>query len=395
MKHSPSLRDPVLQHKRVREHGGIIDLSSHGKIILEGADRASFLHGLVTSDVKKLREGEGARSVMTSSKGKMIAELSQFVLKDRIFLEMEREHVEKVMAILDRYHFIEDVSFKEVSEEYGVAGLHGPEAGALVVDLVREEEISLLLPDPRQGSSVARFLSSLPLYSVIPGTSHENQIFLTTENLTGEEGFNLFAPSRGFSLLYRKILQLGEERGLFPFDHEALETLRIEAGIPRFGMDMDENTIPIEARLDDAISYTKGCYLGQEVLARLHYQGHVNRLLTGLIQQSESNQESRSSLLVPARGDKIFSAGSDEATPPQEIGWITSACLSPTLEKVIALGYVRREWANPGVPLMIGISFRRPSASAQSSEPLSGQETSGRQASFLTTSLPFVHRDAP
>src|SRR5262249_20654577 len=118
---------------------------------------------------------------------------------------------------------------------------------------------------------------------------------------------------------------------------EMLDTARIEAGIPVYGRDMTEETIPVEANLEAALSYTKGCYIGQEVIARIEARGHVNRKLTGLLLSGES---------LPEPGATIVS-------PQREVGWITSAVCSPARQQNIALGYVRREVLAPGTPLEV------------------------------------------
>ena len=118
---------------------------------------------------------------------------------------------------------------------------------------------------------------------------------------------------------------------------ETLDVARIEAGIPIYGCDMTAETIPIEANLDAAISYTKGCYIGQEVISRIEARGHVNRKLVGLLLQEE---------VLPEPGATI-------ASPQREVGWITSATFSPARQQHIALGYVRREVLTPGTPLKV------------------------------------------
>ena len=118
---------------------------------------------------------------------------------------------------------------------------------------------------------------------------------------------------------------------------QALETLRIESGKPRFGVDMTEATIPVEANLLEAISYTKGCYIGQEVIARIDARGHVNRQLAGLLLGEAE---------LPEAGSKLFS-------PDREVGWITSTAWSPAMAQAIALAYVRRGFLEPGTALQV------------------------------------------
>ncbi|HLG22542.1 MAG TPA: glycine cleavage T C-terminal barrel domain-containing protein, partial [Candidatus Manganitrophaceae bacterium] len=144
--------------------------------------------------------------------------------------------------------------------------------------------------------------------------------------------------------LWGRLLSAGNEYGISPVGQAALETLRIEAGRPRYGTDIDEHIIPIEAGLEaEAISYTKGCYPGQEVIARIQTYGHVNKHLSGLIIEGKT---------LPQKGDKVFQE-------EKELGWITSATLSPFVGKVIAMGYLRPQISAPGTAVEVEIDQTR------------------------------------
>jgi folate-binding protein YgfZ len=153
------------------------------------------------------------------------------------------------------------------------------------------------------------------------------------------------------------------EAGIAPVGEEAVETLRIEAGIPKYGVDMDETTIPLECGLESShISHTKGCYVGQEIIARIVARGHTNRALTGLVLNGSE---------LPHKGDKVFPT---EGEADREIGWVTSACHSPLLGHGIALAYLRHEFRAPGSHVRVdrgdgvvtahctGLPFRAPAA---------------------------------
>jgi folate-binding protein YgfZ len=156
-------------------------------------------------------------------------------------------------------------------------------------------------------------------------------------------GFDLFVPSQSLSAVAEKLVGGAKQIGGGACGWQAFETARIEAGIPRFGADMDETTIPLECGLEaQAITYTKGCYIGQEVINRIHSVGHVNRELRGLRLADGLKH-------LPRQGDKLFHAG-------KEAGWVTSATTSPVLNTNIALGYVRREATQPGTQLTLHTS---------------------------------------
>jgi folate-binding protein YgfZ len=154
---------------------------------------------------------------------------------------------------------------------------------------------------------------------------------------TGEDGYDVILEVSSAPLLWQTILQRGEDYGLKRVGWSALNLLRVEAAIPWYGVDLDETTIPLEAGLDNAISFGKGCYIGQETIVKIAHRGHVNRRLVGLVVKGES---------VPEAGARIFARGSD-------VGRITSAVFSPMLAAVIALGYVKCELSSPGTVVTI------------------------------------------
>jgi folate-binding protein YgfZ len=164
-----------------------------------------------------------------------------------------------------------------------------------------------------------------------------SQLTIARINRTGEEGYDIFVGSDLAVRLWELLTNNGEEFGIKPIGLEAMETRRIEAGIPRYGFDMDESTIPIEAGLWHAISFDKGCYVGQEVVARIKWRGHVNRHLAGFVIEGKE---------LPKSGDKLMHG-------EREIGQITSSVFSPALKKGIALGYIRREFIEPGTKVSV------------------------------------------
>ena len=152
---------------------------------------------------------------------------------------------------------------------------------------------------------------------------------------TGEEGYEVWTGAKGLPAIWGAACGQAPTYGTLPCGTQALETLRIEAGIPRYGQELGEDTIPNEAGLWDALSFSKGCYVGQEIVERARSRGHVNWVLMGLVMESET---------PPAAGEKLAREG-------REIGEVTSSCVSPTLGKAIALAYLRREVAEPGTKL--------------------------------------------
>jgi len=331
--------DWLAEHAALRETAGVIDLSFRSRICLVGADRVRYLHGQVTNDVKKLRVGEGCYSAVTTAKGKMESDLTISALADELLLDFEPGLTEKVSQRLEKFIVADDVQIVDAAPHYGLLSVQGPKAEAVVraLDLFAE-------------------LSAKPLSSVKISDATLGEIYLMSHarldsNWWGEPssspdlsemgsrglsphqkmiGFDLFVPSNSLGAVADKIIAAANQVGGRACGWQAFETARIEAGIPRFGADMDETNIPLECGIERrAVTYSKGCYIGQEVINRIHSVGHVNRELRGLRLADDLKA-------LPQRGDKLFHAG-------KEVGSVTSVVKSPALKASIALGYVRRE----------------------------------------------------
>ena len=315
--------DWLAEHAALRETAGVIDLSFRSRICLVGADRARYLHGQVTNDVKKLRAGEGCYSAITTAKGKMESDLNIFALADELLLDFEPGLTEKISARLEKFIVADDVQIVDAAPHYGSLSVQGPKAAEV------NRALNLFPEIPTQQ------FGSLKISDTTLG-----EIYLINNPRLGASGFDLFVPNNSLGTVADKLIAAAKQIGglVAPKHSEggraigwtAFETARIEAGIPRFGADMDETNIPLECGIESrAIVYNKGCYIGQEVINRIHSVGHVTRELRAL--RLATNLES-----LPKKGDKLFHAG-------KEVGYVTSAVKSPALKADIALGYVRRE----------------------------------------------------
>ena len=218
----------------------------------------------------------------------------------------------------------DDVQVVNVGELYGLLSVQGPAAEAAVRALG-------LFPE----------LPTKPLSFTKLADASRGELYLMHQPRLGTQGFDIFVPSAALAEVALKAEAAVKSVGGRFGGWQALEMARIEAGVPRLGADMDESHLPPEAGLEArAMSYTKGCYIGQEVLNRLHTMGHVNRELRGLRLAADLRQ-------LPAKGDKLFHGG-------KEVGYITSALASPALKANIALGYVRKEANAMGTELQLG-----------------------------------------
>jgi folate-binding protein YgfZ len=330
--------DWLAEHAALRGSVGVIDLSFRSRICLVGADRARFLHGQVTNDVKKLRAGEGCYSAITTAKGKMESDLNIFALADELLLDFEPGLTEKISQRLEKFIVADDVQIVDAAPHYGLLSVQGPKAAEVVRALNLFPEIpttqfsSVKISDATLGEI---YLVNHARLAAERRTSvrlePENVLPLAELKFGVPSGFDLFVPNNSLGAVADKLIAAAKQIGGRAVGWTAFETARIEAGIPRFGADMDETNIPLECSIESrAVTYNKGCYIGQEVINRIHSVGHVNKELRALRLATNLGEP------LPAKGDKLFHAG-------KEVGYVTSAVKSPALNAHIALGYVRRE----------------------------------------------------
>jgi folate-binding protein YgfZ len=334
--------DWLAEHAALRESTGVIDLSFRSRICLTGADRVRFLHGQVTNDVKKLQVGEGCYAAITTAKGKMESDLNIFALADELLLDFEPGLTEKISARLEKFIVADDVQIVDAAPHYGLLSVQGPKAQEVV------HALNLFLEIPTQQLGLIKisdatlgeiYLANNPRLHLFRSSGREpahspteNQSRLTSAATIDiiSAGFDLFVPNNSIGAVADKLIAAAKQIGGRAVGWTAFETARIEAGIPRFGADMDETNIPLECGIEGrAVTYNKGCYIGQEIINRIHSVGHVTRELRGLRLADDLK-------ILPAPGGKLFHAG-------KEAGYVTSAVKSPSLNANIALGYVRRE----------------------------------------------------
>jgi len=307
------------EHECLRKTAGLIDLSFRGRLCLTGADRKRFLHGQVTNDVNRLGEGQGCYAALVSAKGRMQSDLNIYCVEEELLLDFEPGLTAKVSQRLDQYIVADYVQVVDVAPHYGLLSVQGLKASEA---LCRSGLFNSL---PTQVWTLAR--TQIPVVG---------EVYVINQARLGHGGFDIFVPMAGMQALAEKLLSVVRDIEGCLCGWQALEWARVEAGIPRFGIDMDETNLPQECGIEArAVSYTKGCYIGQEVLNRIHALGHVNRELKGFRLPDDLKS-------LPARGDKLFEG-------EKEVGSITSAINSPAFGANIALGYLRRDATEPGV----------------------------------------------
>jgi aminomethyltransferase len=310
-----SYGDPAAEHRVVRTAVGVVDRSHYGVLEVCGRDRASFLHGMLTNDIKALGPGQGCAAAFLDAHGKVQMLLAVLAFADRLLLIVPMGLAAKLREGLDRYLFSERVEMRDASDESAMFVLAGPQTGGAV-----EQLAGRALPDTAWAHADVT-VSGVPARVVRGGGE------------TGETEAWLMEPRAQGAALWDAILATGAR----PVGLTALDALRVEAGTPWLGHDVDESVLLPEMPSAPLVSYAKGCYIGQEIVVRIRDRGHVNRLLTGLMLEGET---------VPRAGAPVMVAGKDT-------GRVTSAVRSFALGRPIALAFVRREHSAPGTVVTV------------------------------------------
>lgn len=309
--------DIAREYASLREGAMLVDRSFRGRMRVSGEKAAELITGMVTNDVLALRSGTGLYAAALSPKGKIIADPRIFAHDDHLLIDIPPRAWAGWVALVRKYINPRLAPYADVSAEMRQIGVFG--------------RASRRIAAAASGAPVEQ-LASLQPNAHVSAESDGHRIMVARSNAIGLEGYEIFLPAD----LYARSWQAATDAGARPAGLLAWEIARIEAGRPEWGLDMDENTIPQEANFDEleAISYTKGCYVGQEVVARVHFRGHVNKHLRGLLfGQAEP----------PPPGALLFDQNE------KQVGDVRSSALSPR-SGAVALAMVRRE-VKPGALL--------------------------------------------
>jgi folate-binding protein YgfZ len=306
----------------VRQSAGILDLSARGRVVVRGADRRSFLQALLTNDVAALEPGTGCHALLLTPQGRCIADLRVLELGDLLLIDVDRPVKDVLLQKFDALVFSEDVQLGDVTDAWGALGLYGPAAAAIAAGLA--------------GDPSASAGTDLGPYENRRITWRGEAAVLARIDRFGLPGYVVFAPMAAMQALGDACLAAGAHA----MDGGLAELLRIEGGEPAFLVDVTDETIPLEAGLETtAVSFTKGCFPGQEVLVRIRDRGHgrVARKLVGLTVEGD---------VTPEHGAILRASDKD-------VGVLTSAVRSEAVGRTIGLGYVHRDHLEPGTALTV------------------------------------------
>jgi aminomethyltransferase len=310
-----SLKPETLEeYLAVREAVGWRDLSHRGKIRVTGPDRLPFLHAMLSNEVQALAEFSGRYGTLLTATGKIVADFHYYRFPDEFLIDIESTLLDRLVERLSAHIIMDDVTLEDVSGRYRHLAVEGPKARILLERAGFRE----LPEDPLTLAMIPR---------------RETMVAMIRRDLLSDSGWELLGPSDSEIPLPAVIEEAGGGLGLRAVGEDAFEVLRLERGIPLFGIDFSEKNNPLEARLDSAYSLTKGCYPGQEVLAKATHIGGVARLRACLAVEGE---------WIPQAGGKVWTGEGAEA------GWITSSAFSPRRGTPVALAYLKRAFAAPG-----------------------------------------------
>ncbi|HEU5208406.1 MAG TPA: glycine cleavage T C-terminal barrel domain-containing protein [Longimicrobiales bacterium] len=305
-----SYGDAANEYAALRADAGVVVREDRVVLRVHGRDPVKMVHGLVTNDLVSLAPGQATYAVLLTPKGRMLGEMRVLRREDDLLLDVDAAALDGVLTHLKK--FVPPLFARFEPAEYAVLGVYGSRAYD-VLRSVCDAPASALAED-----------------QAATGTFAGDVVHVIGSGWSGGAGADVFVSAAHADALRDALMAAGARA----CGHAALDVLRIEAGVPRWGAELDETTIPLEADLGKrAISTTKGCYTGQEVIIRILHRGHVNWHLRGLLLGDAP---------VPARGTTLARPGEDRA-----VARITSACVSPRFDQTIALGYVRREIEPP------------------------------------------------
>ena len=297
--------DVKLEYGAARDGAALHDSSYTGRIKATGEDVLDLLHRLSTNELVSLQPGQGAPTVLTTDRGRILDVITVINLGDHVLVLTSPQMQDKVIEWIDKYTIVDDVTLEDVTATSAVLSLIGPKVGAFVGRLA--------------GLDVGSFLPYQAARATLGGV--DCNVF--RRDLVGLAGFDVVVDREHVDVLWRELI----EAGALPMGVEAHEALRVEVGAPAYGKELGEAYNPLEAGLWGSISFTKGCYIGQEVVARLDTYQKVQRHLVSLVFSSGALVQEGMALALEGR----------------EVGHITSAARVPTTGTLVGLGYVRKE----------------------------------------------------
>lgn len=308
------------EYGALHDGAGLIDLSYRGLFKVSGRDARSWLQGQVTQEIASLPAGRAAYATVMTAQGRLVCDMYVYALADGLLCDVPAGLDPPAPEYLDRFLIMERAEIEDLTHAWATLTLQGPRS--------REAMTALLGPEVLVMSFAA----------VQEFRWQETAILAARVSHCGEDGYDLMLPAECAAPLWADLCRNRSENAVHSVGWEAFNLRRTEAGVPWWGAELDPSVNPMEARLDHAVSLNKGCYVGQEIIARIHARGHVNNLLVGFFVEAGEDGA------LPREGAELYI---DE----RKVGRLTTVLRSLRLGRPIALGYLRREFQEPGVEI--------------------------------------------
>lgn len=313
--------DALGERRALTQRAGLVDLSGRGLLVVSGADRVDWLHGLCTQDIKGLSHGQSAYACHVNIKGRIIADMHVGVWDDLFVIDVEPGVGPGLRRALKKYVVMEDVRVVDRSNVSGTLGIIGPGAAEAMRALGQD-------------------LSALPPGGLKVVDVHGIEALVASTDQFGVPGLRVTAARQDLGDLWERLTSAGGD-ALRPCGSLALETTRVANGVPLFGVELDEGVLFNEAGLTTAVSFTKGCYLGQEIVERVDARGNVSRRLLGLALKDVKGPE------------RLPPVGSEVRNAKRKLGLLTSVAWLDELDGAVAMGFVHRADNEPGTTLEV------------------------------------------
>lgn len=342
-----SYGEPQAEYAAIRRGCGVFDATNRGTLLVTGKDRRGFLNRMLTQELKDLEAGAAKPSFWLNRKGRIEADLNVIELGDRMLIDLDIHQAASTVKTLGDFLFSEDVEIKDVSAPFHHIALHGRLAGEVLAAASHRQDVAI---EPGRALAI-----------VIDGV----EVVVMRQDLAGEPGYELIAPYDAANLVWEFLLATDhpvgqDKRRVRPIGWHAFNIARLEAGTPLFNIDFGPTNLPHETGiLRKRVSFTKGCYLGQEIVARMESLGRPKQTLVGLTIQEDA---------LPVAGGQVFERGQGDAMGP-EIGVVTSSTLSPMRGAApIALAMLKTAHASTGASVLVNAEGRQTLASVTALE---------------------------
>jgi folate-binding protein YgfZ len=314
-----AVESQLAEYEAVRGGGaGLFDLSARGRIEVSGAEAVQFLNGMLTNDVARLEEGAWMHAALPNPQGRLVASTRVLKRGGALLFDTEAATYPGLLKHLERFTLAGDFRVRDLTAETVLLSVQGARASEFV------------------GAALGAEAATTARARVTRAPFGEGEVTVIRATHTAEDGFDLFVDAGEAESLRGALVEAGAR----PAGHEALEVLRVEAGVPRYGVDASDANVVLEVVDEaEAVSYTKGCYAGQEIIARIHWRGHVAKRLAGVIFDRDAEPPSDARLR--------------DCAESREAGRLTSNVFSPRLRRRVALALVKYDFLAPGTELKV------------------------------------------